>query len=366
MELAGHYLDAYAEVLPNLARHAKGWPAVEHLRSVTVAGHDGTDDGVNLLLRALKKDDPRPVWYGNWGSNSGTTSNLKRALDRLRGEGKAAYAAALAKLRVVSLDGNVRARHGPHAERFPLYVETGWPEKYGTGYGTRWYHQFMPITGAKKEDVAEGHGPLGAFWTGPKEGDTWCFLYLVPNGLSDPERPRWGGWAGRYGVRPGSGQGVLHVWNDEEDAWPGTRWGSPQRNNTVARYGDAVANDFKARLDWCVTGKYEEANHPPTVVLNGDATRRALSIPAGVGETVGLSAEGSSDPDGGALSYRWVFYPEAGTAGAEVRLTADGPLAEVTLPAHFTPGQEVHVYVEVTDDGDPPLTRYRRAVIRAR
>ncbi len=30
------------------------------------------------------------------------------------------------------------------------------------------------------------------------EGDTPSFLNLIPNGLSDPEHPEWGGWGGRY------------------------------------------------------------------------------------------------------------------------------------------------------------------------
>ena len=44
-------------------------------------------------------------------------------------------------------------------------------------------------------------GPLGAgypHWEFMMEGDTPSFLNLVNNGLSDPERPDWGGWGGRY------------------------------------------------------------------------------------------------------------------------------------------------------------------------
>ena len=30
------------------------------------------------------------------------------------------------------------------------------------------------------------------------EGDTPSWLALIPNGLSAPEHPEWGGWGGRY------------------------------------------------------------------------------------------------------------------------------------------------------------------------
>ncbi len=59
-----------------------------------------------------------------------------------------------------------------------------------------------------------GHGPLGDLypdynggdiWSGTlgpvrgtKEGDSPSFLSLVPNGLSDPERPWLGSWGGRF------------------------------------------------------------------------------------------------------------------------------------------------------------------------
>ena len=78
-ELALAYLKAYGEVFPNLSRHAKGYPTLDELRKRTVPGHNDTDAGVRLLTAAADRDDPRPIWYGNWGSNSGAKSNLRRA-----------------------------------------------------------------------------------------------------------------------------------------------------------------------------------------------------------------------------------------------------------------------------------------------
>ena len=44
-------------------------------------------------------------------------------------------------------------------------------------------------------------GPLGAQYPRTKflmEGDTPSFLYLIDNGLGNPEHPDWGSWGGRY------------------------------------------------------------------------------------------------------------------------------------------------------------------------
>ena len=84
-EFALAYLMAYG-VFPNLSRHAKGYPTLDELRMRTVPGHNDTDAGVRLLTAAADRDDPRPIWYGNWGSNSGSKSNLRRALDKAKAD----------------------------------------------------------------------------------------------------------------------------------------------------------------------------------------------------------------------------------------------------------------------------------------
>ena len=84
-----------------------------------------------------------------------------------------------------------------------------------------------------------------------------------------------------------------------------------------------------------------------------------------------LSARGSTDPDGDALSYRWFCYPEAGTlvvatarSGAPVTIEhPDEAEASLTVPADpFKPGT-LHVILAVTDHGNPALTRYRRVIV---
>ena len=82
---------------------------------------------------------------------------------------------------------------------------------------------------------------------------------------------------------------------------------------TIWRWRSAYQNDFAARMDWTIK-PYAEANHPPVPKLGHPA-----ELTAKPGERVNLSAEGSSDPDGDALSYEWFYYAEAGTFAAVQR-----------------------------------------------
>ncbi len=118
-------------------------------------------------------------------------------------------------------------------------------------------------------------------------------------------------------------------------------------------------------MDWCVR-PYDQANHDPVAVLNGDPTRRGLEIETDPQAALPALATGSSDPDGQALNYRWWTYVEAGTYWAEPDIqNADHAEATVAIPADAS-GRTIHVVLEVQAPGQPPLTAYRRAMLKVR
>ena len=134
-ELTLAYLKAYKEVYPNLIKHDPRFPTYDYLKERTKPGFDNTDEGVDLIIKVLTADDPRPVWFANWGSNSGTTSSMKRALAKLEKQlSREEFEAILQKIRVT----RNAEKFLPWSQQVPLSVDTRNPN--------RWYHSFKPIT----------------------------------------------------------------------------------------------------------------------------------------------------------------------------------------------------------------------------
>jgi len=358
-------IGAYADCYPSLKSNHGGYPDPELLLSRAVAGYDDTDDGVNLIIRAVDSSDPRPVWFCNWGTDHGSAvSCMKRALDRVMKErGREGYAKFKDRLRLSTYD-----KFEDHTSLinppFRIWIDTFRPPIDNR----RWYHRFSAITAKAggfdiEKHVRTGHGPLGARYpvnTSPlqKEGDTMSFLYLLPYGLSDPEHPSWGGWGGRYGLNE-EHPGKNYYWANQSDDWNG----SVNRDNTLARWAEALQNDFRARMEWCVK-PYNQANHHPVAIVNR-LKNGIVYIDARPGQMVKMDASASFDPDGRNLNIDWFIYPEAGTCREPVQLeiSETGMLAYLKAPVVSKP-ETIHVVFSLRNDGEPPLYSYRRVVIQ--
>lgn len=360
MGIIRRMIGAYGSCYPKLGQHDRRYPPAEQLLARTVPGYEDRDEGVQLVIQAVDRDDPRPVWFCNWGTDNGSAAScLTRALDRvLKERGQEGYAKFKSKLRLASAD-----KFGDHTTKldppFPLWVDTFSPE-IGR---RRWYHRFSALTATAggfdiERDVRTGHGPLGEMYPTntthkQKEGDSGTFVYLIPNGLNEPLQPTWGGWAGRYGPMDGFA-GKPYFWANQADTWKGTT----HRENTLARWAEHLQNDFAARMDWCVRN-FKDANHPPLVKLAGERMRTVRS-----GARLALDASASSDPDGDKLSFTWIAYPEpTAYAGPVPAIEGEGTSqATLVVPAAKKP-TSLHLVLAVTDSGKPTLTRYARIVL---
>ena len=121
------------------------------------------------------------------------------------------------------------------------------------------------------------------------------------------------------------------------------------------RWIGALQNDFAARADWCVK-EFNEANHAPVVQVDSELTRDVSP-----GETVKLAAT-ATDPDGNELMFQWWQYFEADSAGATVTVGGSDSENEARFIAPNEPGKQIHIILEVTDDGTPPLVGYQRII----
>jgi len=382
-DLIREIVEAYGQVRDNLARHAAGYPTADELlakvksgnpqRGVKRLGEEHDTTGSNWLIEVVDQPDPRPVCVTIWGGST----ELAQALWRVRHDRSPdELAAFLAKLRVYAIGHQDDT--GPWImAQFPelfyiLSLAAEGRDKRESVYRGMYLGGDESLTSAAWVDanVRTGHGPLGKLypnrtWTAPnpnstlKEGDTPSWFYFLPTGLSDPEQPTWGCWGGRFAPTGDRHYGDA-IDTVKEPATP--RKDSTSARATVWRWRAAYQTEFAARMDWCVKPP-AEANHPPVPVIDGDGGRSVLHRTVAPGETMRLDAGGSHDPDeGDTLACRWWVYPEAGTYRGPVSLKAGGPIAELRIP-NDAASTTIHIILEVTDSGEPPLTRYRRVVI---
>ena len=406
-------VQAYGQVRSNLLLHAPGWPEAATLNDRVYAGQtaygmaatgaDRSSEGAKALLKAAEREDPRPLWVCIWGGANTLAQALidaraTRSADQLR--------KLIARLRVYSISDQDDA--GPWIRReFPdLYYivqpssQSGEEYYYAawTGISGDLYYRNCPgadgatVTNEWLDANVRAKGPLGKVY--PRflfimEGDTPSYLGLIDNGLNAYRRPDWGGWGGRYIYRQPRGE-PHPIWTQGGDEFSritsqdtvrgadGKEYTSDQA--TIWRWREAYQNDFAARMSWTVAD-YVHANHAPELVVNGQAGTAPIEIDAEVGKPVVLDAAASHDPDGQRLRFRWFHYPEAGTTGlnaAAVDLAGADTAKAVVTPTTAcrlgwlafgrpcTGAGTAHIILEVTDEGTPKLTSYRRVILTVR
>jgi hypothetical protein len=386
-------LNVYKEVQPNLLKHEPGYPSFEELKALTKMGlpkygmkgvGEGQDsEGADWIIQAVKKEDPRPLWILAWGGPNCLAQALWKLEQTSSPEDLTKY---VKKLRIYTISDQDDS--GPWMRR--KYPELFYICTPGYGHGGREGYHFATWSGISgdtfhgrfpganseviskewlRENIQENHGPLGEEYPDVAylmEGDTPSFLYLINNGLGCSEHPNYGSWGGRYEyytpktelyffepeTRPLWTNAVDEVYSEIDQQ------NHTGNHATIWRWREAFQNDFAARMDWC-TMAYEEANHPPVPALAHDQV-----IETTEGEKVLLQAEGCTDPDGNTLSYRWIYYREAGNSVYWLNVeNAYSPEAHFTAPSMGFP-QEMHFILAVTDDGKPALTRYKRVIVK--
>ncbi|MBN2069768.1 MAG: DUF1593 domain-containing protein [Opitutales bacterium] len=382
-------VEAYEKVYPNLVVHDSEYPTPAYLKSkirfgnITFVGDmDEDTPGSNLIKSLLLDDNQKPIYLLAWAGQS----TIARALKSIELEYKKSpnwdsiYEKVCKKAIIQSFSDQDWT--------YATYIKPNWPDieyrQMATGtWGYDAWKSIQPedlkyLSGEWTRDNISSKGPLGKLYRvwadGQKmkgdesdffglskteiinkgikpwvpireanawisEGDTSTFMNLIDNGLRGNENATWGGWGGRAGV----------------DIAPN---GEKNYNYASARFFADAQNDFAARLQWSMSSEYNQANHAPEITFD-----EQLQMTAPPGGTIILSAH-VIEPDADSYTVTWWQYKEAGTCSAEVTIGSPKNLQTViAIPKNAKNGDIIHLILQVTDNGKPNMTRYKRITI---
>lgn len=356
-------VNAYGQALPNLKKHAEGFPSVEYLKSISALGQRGygmadvgagkDSAGSNLIIAAADKNDARPLWVSCWGG----CNTLAQAIWKVQNTRSVSdLNKFISKLRVYDVLGQDDAG---------AWMTKNFPELFfirATGvYG------WQPSDAWLASNV-QNHGALGAAYPNriyAAEGDSPAFMYLVPNGLSDPEKVDQGNWGGRFDTAKKSGIRSMQPVTNEAQYDTYRMFGNTgEGSGAISRWRAGYENNFAARMDWSISGNYADANHHPVAVVNANNTRDVIYLNAAAGTSLKLDANGSRDPDGHSLNFNWSVYTEPSSYKGGVTIQ-NNSAAQATLQVPGdAKGKNIHVIFTLRDSGSPNLYAYRRVVVQ--
>ena len=299
-------LDAYEKVYPNLKVHDANYPTPDYLRQRVFVGDEDPSHvvlsgkeckmtlpgatpkvdpvqwadtpGSDRIVEVLLEQDPRPVFIQCWGG----TNTAAKAFQKLKSQYPKDYERAVSKAVLYCIwyqdaGGSYIEREHPLVTILLNHHFSGsWD--YGTMTNT---------TDFVNRYMRNKKNPLGNLYTQPyiSEGDTPAFLYSIANGLRSYEDPTYGGWGGCfYQVTPSPM--LAHC----ASAAP-SRLYRDTGFGQLREWIEPAMHDFQARLEWCVSPQYNQANHKPTIEVP-----QGLDLTVHSGDTVRLSAI-VSDPD---------------------------------------------------------------------
>ena len=336
------------------------WPSADYVKSRAVMGSihggikaigaDNDSPGSELLIRLADEDDTRPIYVAAWGGANTLAQAIWRVKQTRSAEELKKFVRKFRIYTITDQDMQYSMRmNRSYSSHMWLRKEFADDLQFVWDEGT-WQEQceLGKRQWQQHKDNIQGRGALGGEYPTYKwgvEGDTPSFLYVMPNGLNNPEDPHQCGWAG-YHERGMCADSLTTAW---------TSWQEPVRSISVGykqRFYPDELNDFMARMQWAAEGK---GNLNPYVVIPND-TINITMIP------LTLDASKSFDPDGDNLQFSWWQQPEIGKTKVKIE-QADQPIATLRIPADAK-GDTIHIICEVHDDGPYHLPAYRRIIIK--
>lgn len=410
-------VDAYAKSYPNLKIHNKNYPTPEYLKSKIKYGNIDFDGdfskdspGSELIKSVILDDKPGQVYIAAWGGASTIARALKTIKDQYEFSNDWANIKSKISRKVVLLPS------GDQDDTFASYIRPNWPDMeyrqfrdsphYGYGAQIRASETNKPLlTPTWMTENVTSRGPLGSLyrvwgdgkqmvkgdkvdyfglsgftndelkkmgylvwmpvqekgsWLG--EGDNATFMNMLGNGLRAFEKGNYGGWGGQTKA-VAEGPNVFAAQTNADQMAAQLSAANEQKRSEELPFPDffpQAQNSFATRMKWAVTSKFSEANHEPTVTIQGPQ-----KIMASAGQKVKLNAQ-VNDKDGDKVSVKWWQMPAGSYPNKVEILNSNALQSEILIPKDATGGQTIHLILEGTDNGKPALTQYQRIIIEVR
>ena len=378
-------IDAYEKDLPKLMKRSNQvdfnedesqqtigyWPSPDYLRQRTLfgskkrgidkIGKDNTSDGSNLIIKLADEKDERPLWILLWGGGNTLAQSIWQVQQERNEDELKTFLHKIPTYAITDQDRSYKegtpyniSSHQWMRKEFEkdlmfLWDECAWKYQNGTGK-KNWDDYALHI---------QNHGNLGKVYPKYKfgvEGDTPSYLYVMPNGLSNPLVPNQVSWGGyfEWGICP----------DDSTFAYTNHKGKANKICNKYESYFySATFNNFAARMDWASEGK---GNRNPIIILNGNEGLDLVHIEKKQGKSIVLDASKTFDPENDQLTFKWWIMSEAGTYKEKVTIQNDNSdRIKFDIPSDSA-GKTIHVVCEVTDNGEPTLTSYRRIIITSK
>ncbi|KAH6724803.1 cellulose-binding protein [Leptodontidium sp. MPI-SDFR-AT-0119] len=407
-------INAYSTVEKNLNAHVpptRQFPCADDLRAIVRSGLDSygmeaargpLSEGTELLIQAIDQiSTDGCIWVLIWGGANVLAQALLE-IQKTRTESEVVLFTS--KIRVYAISDQDDA--GPwirfnfpklfyiaSVHAFNMYGLAAWSGISGESYYG--FNLGGPDSSLVTKEWLQNNiqiGPYGKIaYPDPvfiPEGDTPTFLSLIQNGLTDPLRPEWGGWGGRYQLTDATGAS-LH-YSDAADAVVGMDGKTHIGNQaTIWRWRQAYQDDFAARMQWTLSSDFSSATHSPHVIVNGDSGLEPIQLKATFGSVVELDASETWHSDSTSnFEFKWMHYQEPSatqwSVGFEVpklqfedvsasktfeKVTVKIPAKEegfvFPLNGKIIPwGKKTyHLILEVVNKGKYPMRGYRRILV---
>ncbi|WP_304517417.1 DUF1593 domain-containing protein [Cecembia rubra] len=396
-------LEAYKEEFPQLLKHDPDFPTYNSLKSITKRGrgalpiiwltnekkfaseiagryveaswgdirfHDWIGEGLNpngeskdsegseFLMHIFEKEDDRPIFVQMWGGPITFVQALYRFTQK---HGQEKYKQLLGKLHVygillqdITFDylidlNDVQALK---CANLGTVVSTFEGERAEVGWLLHDAGHFWKYLRVMEQREVNGHGPMSEIYDHGGEGDSPAFLYLLSGvlGLNDPLDPTQGSWGSRFQpMGKGFPNGYFHTCGLDQ--------------MELERWIPDAKNSFLNRLQYSLK-EPNEVNHEPVVIVNGIRDNKPLVISGFPGNVLVLEAAESFDPDGDELEFHWFLYPEASSYRGKIQFSEpNSNTLQIEIPKDIS-DQEVHLILEVKDNGAPRLVGYKRLILK--